>query len=70
LQQEGVDPEIIMPDVNDPEVAMETESHPVQQWFGTQGQLPLSGDAQLGIGTPHSVFTKGLIPSPVNSFKF
>ena len=60
LQQEGVDPEIIVPDVNDP----------VQQWFGTQGQLPLSGDTQRGIETPHSDFTNGFIPSPVNSFKF
>jgi len=47
-----VDPEIIVLDVNDPEVAHGEGSHPVQKWFGTQGQLPLSGDTQRGIETP------------------
>ena len=62
LQQEGVDPEIIVPDVNDPEVSLKTESHPVQQWFRTHSQPPYVKRYPARSRNPTKLFTNGLIP--------
>ncbi|KAL9961178.1 hypothetical protein ACROYT_G030076 [Oculina patagonica] len=70
LQQECVDPEIIVPDVIDPEVAHGDREPPSATMVRDSGPTPPVRRYPARNRTPHSVFTNGLIPSPVNSFKF
>ena len=64
LQQEGVDPEIIAPDVNDPEVAHGDREPPSATMVRDSGPTTPIRQYPARNRHPHSVLTNGLIPSP------
>ena len=68
LQQEGVDPEIIVPDVNDPKVAHGNREPPSATKVRNSGPTTPVRRYPARNRSPHSVFTNGLIPSPREQF--